>query len=241
MSVTAAAFVLIRSPLRFRPRDLAVIVMLAVAAFRVNRLDAFLAIAVVVLLAPEFAQLWTERSSVFQSPRPAPHRRAAVAVTLIAAAFMSLAAGRAIVRGLTCLDLVSGSVPEREATEFIRANRLRGNLLNWFDWGEDIIWQFGPDLKVSIDGRRETVYSDALLAAHNRFYRDEPDARDFPQRIRADYIWVPRRFPVVDTLKRQGWETAFEGPVSILFSRRTDHRFVDASPRLSYPRCFPGP
>ena len=241
VSVTAGAFVLIRSSLPFRPRDLAVVVVLAVAAFRVNRLDAFLAIAVVVLLAPEFAQLGSQRSSDLKNPRPAPHRRAAVAVTLIAAAFMSLAAGRAIVRGLTCLDLVSGSVPEQEATEFIRANRLRGNLLNWFDWGEYIIWQFGPDLKVSIDGRRETVYSDALLAAHYRFYRDEPDARDFPQRIRADYIWVPRRFAVVDTLKRQGWETAFEGPVSILFSRRTDHRFVEVGRHPSLSRCFPGP
>ena len=241
VSVTAAAFVLVRSPLPFRPRDLAVIVMLAVAAFRVNRLDAFLAIAVVVLLAPEFAQLWMENPSHSRNALPAPHRRTAIAVTLIAAAFMSLAAGRSIIRGLTCLELVSGSLPEPEATEFIRANRLRGNLLNWFDWGEYIIWQFGPDLRVSIDGRRETVYSDALLAAHYRFYRDEPDARDFPQRIHADYIWLPRGFPVVDTLKRQGWKTAFEGPVSILFSRQTDGRFVEIVPRLSSFRCFPGP
>ena len=73
VSVTAGAFVLIRSSLPFRPRDLAVIVVLAVAAFRVNRLDAFLAIAVVVLLAPEFAQLGSQRSSDPRNPRPAPH------------------------------------------------------------------------------------------------------------------------------------------------------------------------
>jgi hypothetical protein len=241
VSVTAAGFVLVRSPLPFRPRDLAVIAMLAVAAFRVNRLDAFLAIAVVVLLAPEFAQLWPQNPSHRRTALPAPHRRAAVAVTLIAAAVMSLSAGRSIVRRLTCLELDPESLPEPEATEFIRTNRLRGNLLNWFDWGEYVIWQFGPALKVSIDGRRETLYSDAQLAAHNRFYRDEPDAVGLPQSIGADYIWLPRSFPVVRSLGRQGWETAFEGPVSILFARRTDRRFVDVSPRPSRSRCFPGP
>jgi hypothetical protein len=241
VSVTTAAFVLVRSPLPFRPRDLAVIAMLAIAAFRVNRLDAFLAIAVVVLLAPEFAQLRAEHSSHPRNPRPAPHRRAAMAVTLIAAAAMSLSAGRSIIRRLTCLELDPKSLPEPEAVEFIRANRLRGSLLNWFDWGEYIIWQFGPDLKVSIDGRRETLYSDAQLAAHYRFYRDAPDAGGFPQIIAADYIWIPRSFPVADTLRRQGWETAFEGPVSILFSRQPGRRFADAGPRLSPSRCFPGP
>ena len=122
-------------------------------------------------------------------------------------------------------------------------------MLNWFDWGEYIIWQFGPDLKVSIDGRRETLYSDAQLASHYRFYRNESDAVGspavgFPESLHADYIWLPRRFPVVDALRQQGWETAFEGPVSILFSRRAGLRLAAADPRfprLSSPRCFPGP
>jgi hypothetical protein len=142
---------------------------------------------------------------------------------------------------MRCLALISDWLPEPEAADFIRANRLRGNLLNWFDWGEYVIWQFGPELKVSIDGRRETLYSDAQLAAHYRFYRNESDAPGFPQRIHADYIWIPKRFPVVDTLRRQGWKTAFEGPVSIVFARQTDRRFADASPRLARSRCFPGP
>ena len=90
VSVTAAAFVLVRSPLALRPRDLAVIAMLAVAAFRVNRLDAFLAIAVVVLLAPEFARRWPEHPSHPRNTLSAPDRRTAIAVTLIAAAVVSL-------------------------------------------------------------------------------------------------------------------------------------------------------
>jgi hypothetical protein len=144
-------------------------------------------------------------------------------------------------QSLRCLDLIPELLPEPEAAEFIRANRLQGNVLDWFDWGEYIIWHFGPDLKVSIDGRRETLYSDARLASHYRFYQNESGAVGFPESIHADYIWLPKRFPVVDTLRRQGWETAFEGPVSILFSKRTDRQFAAAGPRLSSSRCFPGP
>jgi hypothetical protein len=162
-------------------------------------------------------------------------------VTLVAVAAMSLPVERMIAQSLTCLELTPEWLPEPEATAFIRANRLQGNVLNWFDWGEYIIWQFGPDLKVSIDGRRETLYSDALLASHYRFYRSESDAVGFPESLHADYIWLPRRFPVVDSLRRQGWETAFEGPVSILFSRRASRPSAAAGPQLSSPRCFPGP
>jgi hypothetical protein len=153
---------------------------------------------------------------------------------------MSLPAEQMISRSLMCLELVPEWLPEPEAAEFIRANTLQGNVLNWFDWGEYIIWQFGPDLKVSIDGRRETLYSDARVASHYRFYQNEPDAVGLPERLHVDYIWLPRRVPVVDTLRRQGWATAFEGPVSILFSRRTDRKFAAAGARLSSPRCFPG-
>jgi hypothetical protein len=282
VSVAAAGFALLRSPLPYRPRDLAVIGVLAILAFRVNRLDGFLAIAVGVLLAPEFAQLWPARSTgaapwlgtapspgaapclgtapsrgAAPLPGPAPssgarnrpgtpNRRAAIAVTLVAAVAMSLPVERMIARSLTCLELTPEWLPEPEATDLIRAGRLQGNVLTWFDWGEYIIWQFGPDLKVSIDGRRETLYSDELLASHYRFYRNESDAVGslavgFPESLHADYIWLPRRFPVVDALRQHGWETAFEGPVSILFSRRAGPRLAVADPRLSSPRCFPGP
>ncbi len=37
-----------------------------------------------------------------------------------------------------------------------------------FDWGEYVLWHLGPRVKVSIDGRRETVYSDEMY----RQYRD---------------------------------------------------------------------
>ena len=38
-----------------------------------------------------------------------------------------------------------------------------------FDWGEYVLWHLSPQIKVSIDGRRETVYSDPIYAENLRF------------------------------------------------------------------------
>jgi hypothetical protein len=48
---------------------------------------------------------------------------------------------------------------------------------------------------VSIDGRRETVYSDNLIDSHMAFYLGEQTAIDLPARIAADYVWVPEVDP----------------------------------------------
>ena len=241
VSVAAAGFVVARSQQSRRPKDLILVALLAAAAFRVNRLDAFLAVAVVVLLAPEFAQLWSTPPSSERVPDPVRFRYAAMAVTFLVAVVMSVIAGPIVFAQLRCLEPAAVSTPDPDAADFIEANHLRGNLLNWFDWGEYVIWRFGPDLKVSVDGRRETVYSDRLVTSHYRFYRNESDARDFASRIRADYVWLPKGLPIVDTLRGQGWQAVFDGPLSIVFARPTDRRFERAQARRSAfaARCFP--
>ena len=173
VSVAAAGFVVARSRQSRRPKDLILVALLATAAFRVNRLDAFLAVAVVVLLAPEFAQLWSAQPSRERLSDPVRFRYAAMAVTFLVAIVMSVIAGPIVFAQLRCSKPASVSTPDPDAADFIEANQLRGNLLNWFDWGEYVIWRFGPDLKVSVDGRRETVYSDRLVTSHYRFYRND--------------------------------------------------------------------
>jgi hypothetical protein len=194
-----------------------------------------------VLLAPEFAQLWIDHGAEARNRLPLGSRYARMAVTFLVAVVLSVAAGPIVFAQLTCLDPGADSPPDAAAADFIDANKLTGNLLTSFDWGEYAIWRFGPTLRVSMDGRRETVYSDQQLAAHYRFYQNEPDAQHLADGIHADYIWLPKRFPIVDTLGRQGWRVAFESPESIVFQRATDRRSGFAPPHraLSARRCFP--
>jgi hypothetical protein len=133
-------------------------------------------------------------------------------------------------------------MPEREAAEFVHRAGLQGRVLVWFDWGEYVIWHFSPRLRVSIDGRRETVYSDELIASHMAFYLGDATAVDLPSRIAADYIWVPKWIPVVPKLRDSGWVPIFEGPQSLIMARSgSDVRRLTLASADTEIRAFPGP
>jgi hypothetical protein len=132
-------------------------------------------------------------------------------------------------------------VPEANAARFIQLNRLQGRMLTWFDWGEYAIWHFGPGLQVSMDGRRETVYTDATIQAHRRFYAADATASAYLRTLDPDYIWLPKRLPITGTLAQEGWLPAFSGPISVVFARAGAGPFQQVGPSTTGMRCFPGP
>jgi hypothetical protein len=95
-----------------------------------------------------------------------------------------------------------------------------------------------PRLRVSYDGRRETVYSNAVQNRHVRFYTSRRDA-SYAKVLKADYVWLPRRLPVNAALDRDGWVRIFEGPRSVIYARQIG-AYTHPAPWTG-PRCFPGP
>jgi hypothetical protein len=113
-------------------------------------------------------------------------------------------------------------------------------LLVWFNWGEYAIWHFSPQLKVSMDGRRETVYSATTLQSYQDLIAGGPPAGAYFDRLNPDVVWLPARAPLNEHLAGRGWRPAFEGTGSIVWVRASDARpFAPPAPRL--PACFPGP
>jgi hypothetical protein len=113
-----------------------------------------------------------------------------LAGVLVVAAPVPLVAARA-----AAIPIGQPPMPEPEATQFVRQAALQRRVLVWFDWGEYAIWYGAPGLRVSIDGRRETVYSERLIQDHIDFYLGSERALDLPSRISADYIWLPTWIP----------------------------------------------
>ena len=154
-----------------------------------------------------------------------------------------VATGAAVNRWAGCVTVPGSDVeepwaPEAEAITFLRSNPIQGRLLSYFDYGELAIWHLAPKLRVSYDGRRETVYSEALRIAHQRFYSNAPDA-GYARRLGADYIWLPHRLPVITLLERDGWVEIFRGTRSVVLAPRKG-RYTQPAPWTG-PRCFPGP
>lgn len=235
LPLAVAALAVRRSNGHLAPQYVLIVLLLAVMSLLVSRLDSFFMLAVMFLMAQPLAANWPRRQSDAKEQQPVRFLRLALAVVVLVT--LPFAAAR-----VSHIRIGRPPMPEREATEFVTRAGLHGHVLVWFDWGEYVIWHFSPRLKVSIDGRRETVYSDDLIASHMAFYLGESAAADLPSRIAADYVWVPKWLPVVATLRGSGWSPVFEGPQSIILSRSgSASAAVTLATADAAPRAFPGP
>jgi hypothetical protein len=235
LPASLAVFAAIRSRFRLEARYGLLVLFLALTSLFVSRLDAFFTLAVAFLMAEPLAANWRHRTADASAERRIQLLRPALAAVVIAV--LPLVAIRA-----ARIQIGHPPMPEREAAEFVQRAGLQGRVLVWFDWGEYVIWHFSPRLRVSIDGRRETVYGDELIASHMAFYLGDSAAIDLPTRIAADYIWVPKWIPVVAKLRHSGWAPVFEGPQSIIMTRSgSDIRRLTLASADTETRAFPGP
>jgi hypothetical protein len=221
---------------RVDPIRVLVVIVLAVASFRVNRLLAFFAIATVFLLGRAIAEATGDRSRTQRSQG----RTARVAATALALTMIVLAVAFTAVN-LTRIRIDPRFTPGPGAVGFLKT-RLGGRLLVWFDWGEYAIWQLAPAFKVSIDGRRETAYSADLQDRHLRFFFDAAGEERLADEISADYVWIPRHLPAGPRLGASGWTPVYTDEQSVIFARGEGNRQPVTQPvPSSSPRWFPGP
>ena len=94
---------------------------------------------------------------------------------------------------------------------------------------------------ISIDGRRETVYTDPIMRKHLNFYYVPASADEFLAETLPDHIWLPVDLPVVSNLLADGWMPLYRGPRSIWLSRDASDNEPGALQSAVGQRCFPGP
>jgi hypothetical protein len=152
-------------------------------------------------------------------PRPAAPR----VIRLFAAMFLAIAAVCvfASVRHFGRIVVDREEYPI-EAVQMLRASGLRGNVATNFNWGEYVLWHLGPAVKVSIDGRRETVYSDAVYEENQRFAFGHGKWDTLIERPDVDLALVPtQHWPVSNLLRlKPGWSPAYEDDRSAIFVRQ---------------------
>jgi hypothetical protein len=196
-------------------RDLAVIAVLAAATLRLGRTDAFLQLAIAALLAGPIVGLLNRVDGRVRGHFARP--------SLPVAALVVLLAGRVLMGAVDNLATVRVRgywIPDQAAALALKEARPGARVLTWFDWGEYALWQLSPaGIRISMDGRRETVYSAGVIDDHFRFYAGDEALADYPDRIGADHVWLPSRFPMVETLTRRGWIKALDTGASVVLAR----------------------
>lgn len=227
---------------KLRLERLGVGLALAIASLTVTRLLAFFGLSSVFLFAPLICHAYERRRTARQFGAT-PVVRVGFAGVAIAVGVFTIG----IVRdNFSQLRLDTAWLPEPEAVALLNRQPAGKRVLVWFNWGEYAIWHLSPRMLVSIDGRRETVYSDDVQRRHFEFYFDRPGGATLPTDLRADYIWVPRILPAVRRLRSdRSWTAVYEGKQSIIFERSGLPRQQESSSVVATaaptPRYFPGP
>ena len=105
------------------------------------------------------------------------------------------------------------------AIEFVREHQLHGRTLAFFDWGEMQIFRV-PRCPPSIDGRLDTCYSRKLIAAHWKFYNDEPFDEKILDVDQADLALLPANLAGTAALAhRPGWTVIYYDDLAVILAR----------------------
>ena len=130
-------------------------------------------------------------------------------------------------------------LPDVAAAKALSASHPSGRMVTWFDWGEYAIWQFGPASKVSIDGRRETVYSEQALERQVAIAFGDAAGLHALERLSPEYVWLPlaRSRRTLDWIRNQRYRIDIQTPQSFVAVRDDLPKVVPVS--IMSTGCFP--
>jgi hypothetical protein len=213
---------------------LAMVAMLAYSAFRVARTAPLCVVAAAVLMRPSV--LATRFNVPFSFDPPSRSALRGFAAALLALAVISGAVNTRLAR---CIPIAGDWSPDLVAGQALIDSKVRGKMATWFDWGEYALWHLGGGLRVSMDGRRETIYSDTVLEEHFALYEGTPEGVAYLQRLSPDYVWLPAsKTRVRDWLAVHGYRIDVDSTDSFVAVRAD---LPNVSPRRgTIDACFPG-
>jgi hypothetical protein len=208
------------------PSATAGIAILAFAAWQVNRLVPLYAVVTVVSLAPQWPPAIASRRDIGR----ALVEGVAVAAAVIVMFFIGSVA--------PCIALGRDQIPpDTLAAESLRG--ARGRLVTFFDWGEYALWHFGPGLQVSIDGRRETVYSAETQRIQLGVATGTREGLHALAQMQPQFVWLPAWSPARRWLLEHGYRLDVKTTRSFVAVRG------DVPPLSAWQGrssgCFPGP
>jgi hypothetical protein len=176
---------------------------------------------------PKASRQWAVGSGQWQAAKnpslTTSHRPLATSTWTLTPTFL---AGALFLSGATlhnslriAIDPQHAAFPAR-AVEVLRASGVRGNLAVYFDWGEYVIWRLGPRVKVSNDGRRETIYPESLRQLNVAWATGTGCWDALLDKYPTDLALLDKRLPAYNLMRlKAGWKLAYEDALAALFVR----------------------
>jgi hypothetical protein len=191
------------------------------------------------ILPPSLKLRRTAVARSAEAGRQAQDERGAISHRIVDAIALAAIAAFNLVSATRCLPITPDTwTPDLQAASALASPSAHGRLVLPFNWGEYAIWHFGPRLRVSIDGRRETVYSDRVVEIQSAAAHGLPDGLDYLQHTRPEYVWLSSTAgaQAAAWLKANGYRMDVDTGQSFIATRSDLAPLTIAAP-LS--RCFP--
>jgi len=200
--------------------EAAAIAVIIFAAFRHQRHTPFFAIA-----AAPFIVHWLSETADSVRNRFSWARLGRTANITIAVAFLILS-GYQLYNGLYMYVAAQGRIivnPDEYpvgAARFLKVNKMEGNLLLPFTWGEYAIWHLYPHCRVSVDGRFRTAYPESVIKDHFIHQDDTAGWKRLLETYPADIILSRQSRFFHDLIgKRREWVYVYSDRTAIVFLR----------------------
>ena len=243
--VTIGVIGLLGSRRRRSPESLLILSVTAILPLISNRHYPLFALALVVFGGEHIADTWNRWQPTALAT--SHWSRALAAISLIVAPLLIVLSLPAF--GCIRIEPYYFAFPAR-AVALLKQSRIHGNMAVPFDWGEYVIWHLGPAVKVSIDGRRETVYSEERYRQSLAF---EQGTMAWDHLLSSgpatDLVLLPNGSPTVAALSRKAaWIPLYRDSLCVVFARDgfPDLDRIVRTPVPSLPDdgnrlCFPAP
>lgn len=116
---------------------------------------------------------------------------------------------------------VLGTTNPCAAARFMRERAVIGNVYTPLWWGSFLTWQLYPAVRVSMDGRNISLFSDDLVRENFAFYGETPDEWiDAPLRYGTDLLLIPSDRPVLSLVEHDArWRQMYADADASLFVR----------------------
>jgi hypothetical protein len=230
-----AAVWLLRQSFTERWPSAAVVALLAYSSVRVIRVAPLFVACAAVLLAPALAA-WHPRRTEGQIDSSPGEGFVAVGLFAITAGAAFWVASDS----LRCLGVESARAADPVAVRVL-ADAPPGRMVTFFDWGQYALWHLGPEIRVSMDGRRETVYSDVRLEEHAAILEGRPEGLAVLAAWKPEYVWLPASSESTrGWLLEQGYRLEHDSVHSFVAVRPDLPHLVGRSVSEAEAGCFPG-
>jgi hypothetical protein len=120
--------------------------------------------------------------------------------------------------------------------EFVKQNRLSGNLATAFDWGSYASWKLHPQCKVMLDGRYEEVFANDVSEFAMRFAVRQDGWREVLRRFPTDIVVLPKTYYTkADLSLLPDWKPVYQDHVSVVLLPRNQSAGPYARPDYTNP------